>query len=1467
MPRRQVMEADSPLLAFKQDGIILGLSGIELADYIEKRRLEEINREEKKLKEEKEMEEEAKREERRARERREEIEMQQEFELRKMREMVDLGLNQNVNQNNHHMPRESSSKIHINLPILDDKDDIEAYFKQFERIAKLSDWDEDEWAIRLSGQLRGQARQVYIELSDEESVNYDEVKTAILQRFQLTAESYRKRFKEVKWEKEESIKECRKRMKTYLDRWKELSEKEGKSGDLEDLILTDKLLDVLTPDQNRFVRERNPTNIDDVVKHVQTYIDARDAGGRMPPRQSQGGERRFDNKPRNGPPPTGGNAQSDNRQPHKGNNFGQRSGGNPNRQTGNRPPPNTKGCFRCGGPHMMRDCPKRLDGPRPSSNYASTLLAAVRTSGDEVTCQCRKGDAYDPNCRVQVEGKDASGIRDTGATCIVVNSSLVPPECYTGEHQNITLADTRQRKMPIAVVQMDTPFFSGVTRVLVAKALCHQVLIGNIRKDMDENEISVPVFPIVKREAEPQLCAPVQTRNQEKQKAEKKPWVPKQIDLGQIRPEDLSREQKTDPSLAKIRDRVAKGAKDGTHYEWKKDILYRIYMDNGSPCKQVVVPECFRTDVLKLAHDTPMAGHQGVRRTRDRIWRDFYWPGICGDVKRYCASCDACQRSSRKGATKKVPMKSMPLIGTPFERVGVDIVGPIIPASNRGHKYILTMVDYATRYVEATPLKDIRTETVSEALWVMWTKVGIPREVLTDRGSQFTSEVMEEVNKLLNIKGIHTTPWHPQTNGLTEKFNSTLKHMMKKLCQEQPKDWDKFLPALLFAYREVPQESLKFSPFELLYGREVRGPMQVLRQVWTNEDTADETRSTVSHIVDLTNKIEKTCEIAKNNLSKAALKYTKAYNKRTKERSLAVGDKVLLLLPEKHNKLQLTWKGPYPVIEKVGSCNYRVKIKGRDKLLHANLLKLYVERESESKENKSEQTKAKTIVEVPEIVAVVVDDVHDDEMGDLGIDRFPMLSLKPKEGPKDVNINPNLEPQRQAEIQALCDRKVKALKDIPGKCVIEECEFKLTSQEPVHVKQYKLPFSQVEIVKKEVNDMLKLGVIEPSISPYNSPIVLVKKKDGSIRFCIDYRQLNREVVFDSEPIPDVPLIFAKLQKGRYLSKIDLTKGYWQIPIKEEDKEKTAFSTPLGQFQFAYLPFGVKTASMIFTRMMRKLLEPLGRDDVEHFIDDIIIATETWEQHVEAVEAVLSRLEEVCLTAKPSKCYFGYAELDYLGHHVGQGMTKPDDEKTEKIRSAKRPETKKEVRAFLGLAGFYRKYVSDYANLSAPLTDLTKKGLPERVVWNEECEEAFTKLKQSLVCKPVLLLPDIDKPYTVRSDASDIAIGAVLLQDQGQGLQPVAYASRKLNKAERNYSVIEKECLGVVWSIKKFEQYLYSVHFTLETDHQPLTYLQKTKTENGRLMRWALQLQQYSFTVKIIRGVDNVGADYLSRLNN
>ena len=208
--------------------------------------------------------------------------------------------------------------------------------------------------------------------------------------------------------------------------------------------------------------------------------------------------------------------------------------------------------------------------------------------------------------------------------------------------------------------------------------------------------------------------------------------------------------------------------------------------------------------------------------------------------------------------------------------------------------------------------------------------------------------------------------------------------------------------------------------------------------------------------------------------------------------------------------------------------------------------------------------------------------------------------------------------------------------------------------------------------------------------------------------------------------------------------------------------------------------------------------------------------------------------------------------------------RPEKGKVQQIQEAKPPRTKKELRAFLGLAGYYRKFVPNFATIALPLTDRTKKGQPEQVIWDEECDSAFKTLKRKLCEEPIMCIPDMALPYVLRTDASDRGVGAVLMQDQGQGLQPIAYASKKLSGAENNYATIEKECLAVVWGIKKFQPYLFGTSFVIETDHQPLQYLRKAKTENGRLMRWAIQLQQYDFTVKVIPGKDNVGADYLSR---
>ena len=254
-----------------------------------------------------------------------------------------------------------------------------------------------------------------------------------------------------------------------------------------------------------------------------------------------------------------------------------------------------------------------------------------------------------------------------------------------------------------------------------------------------------------------------------------------------------------------------------------------------------------------------------------------------------------------------MPLVSAPLIDTPFRRVAVDLIGPISPPSGTKNRYILTMVDYATRYPEAVALRSIDTETVAEALVEMFSRVGVPSEILSDRGTQFTSALMREVGRLLGVKQLHTTPYHPQANGLVERFNGTLKGMLKKMCEERPTDWDRYLPAILFAYREAPQDSLGFSPFEMLCGRTVRGPISILKELWTNEEGEEEVKTTYQFVLDLKSRLEDTCRFAQEALKQSSQTYKKYF-----DRQLQVGDKALLLLPTDHNKICLLYTSPSP---------------------------------------------------------------------------------------------------------------------------------------------------------------------------------------------------------------------------------------------------------------------------------------------------------------------------------------------------------------------------------------------------------------------------------------------------------------------------------------------------------------------------------------------------------------------------
>ena len=281
------------------------------------------------------------------------------------------------------------------------------------------------------------------------------------------------------------------------------------------------------------------------------------------------------------------------------------------------------------------------------------------------------------------------------------------------------------------------------------------------------------------------------------------------------------------------------------------------------------------------------------------------------------------------------------------------------------------------------------------------------------------------------------------------------------------------------------------------------------------------------------------------------------------------------------------------------------------------------------------------------------------------------------------------------------------LSDLPGYTNILQHDIKLSTNIPVR-KSRPIPYNMLEVVNKEVDQMLKMNIIEPSTSPYSSPVVIVKKKDGSNRFCIDFRGLNSQTVFDAEPMPDADQIFSKLATNTIFSKLDLSKGYWQVPLTPSSKMLTAFQSPKGLFQFRVMPFGLVTAPATFSRLMRNLLQ--GMENIDNFIDDVLIYSQSFTEHVSVLHELLTRLRSANLTAKPSKCSVGYKQIECLGHIVGNESISPNPDKVEVIQTAIRPGTKKQLRSFLGLVGFYRKFVPNFSLVALPLTDLTKERL-------------------------------------------------------------------------------------------------------------------------------------------------------------
>ncbi|GJR62450.1 putative reverse transcriptase domain-containing protein [Tanacetum coccineum] len=434
-------------------------------------------------------------------------------------------------------------------------------------------------------------------------------------------------------------------------------------------------------------------------------------------------------------------------------------------------------------------------------------------------------------------------------------------------------------------------------------------------------------------------------------------------------------------------------------------------------------------------------------------------------------------------------------------------------------------------------------------------------------------------------------------------------------------------------------------------------------------------------------------------------------------------------------------------------------------------------------------------------------------------------------------------------------------KELPGLPPARPVEYQIDfilGAAPVARALYRLAPSEMKELSEQLQELSDKGFIRPSSSPWGAPVLFVKKKDGSFRMCIDYRELNKLTVKNRYPLPRIDDLFDQLQGSSIYSKIDLRSGYHQLRVREQDIPKTAFRTRYGHYEFQVMPFGLTNAPAVFMDLMNRVCKPYLDKFVIVFIDDILIYSKDEREHEEHLKAILELLKKEKLYAKFSKCEFWIPKVQFLGHVIDSRGIHVDPAKIESIKDWASPKTPTEIRQFLGLAGYYRRFIEGFSKIAKSMTKLTQKGI--KFDWGEKEENAFQLIKQKLCSAPILALPEGSEDFVVYCDASHKGLGAVLMQRE----KVIAYASRQLKVHEKNYTTHDLELGSVVFALKIWRHYLYGTRCTVFTDHKSLQHILDQKELNMRQRRWLELLSDYDCDIRYHPGKANVVADALSR---
>ena len=1176
-----------------------------------------------------------------------ELELQIQIEQRKKAE-VELGLAKLMKPTPQTNPIFDPSK-HIRLvPPFQDKE-IDKYFAQFEKVADRLQWPSDMRTLLLQSVLTGKAQEVYSALPVEQSKDYGVVKSAILKAYEQVPEAYRQRFRNAKKQDKQCFVEFSREKEILFDRWCNSCSVGSDFAKLRQVMLLEDFKSCVPDDVKIHLEEQQVKELHQAARLADDYVLTHKknfAKGSFDPSR-----RRV----RNSPPRS--YKSVDTEKPDGENSGTSAKRDSSNKPTVTCSFCKKSGHIKSNCYAYMKKLKASSGGDSKPVAFTKSVPCPTCPENDEVKGSLSDiSEGYLPfitegfvslgESDVDLPHYPVVILRDTGASQSLLLEGSVPlsEQSYSGTNVLVTGVGNEFMEVPLHHVNLQSDLVSGPMTVGVTPSLPKglegvTLLLGN-----DVAGRKVVVEPVMEKVASsenntaqleedipgifPSCVTTRSMTSKDKLTSTGSSGQNDGIDLSDtfitnsmplqenssdvqssisgdlfISREDLITEQRKDPTLISI-SRTALSESESSKlpvcYFIRNGVLMRKWRppyvsadEEWKVIHQVVVPKPYQSHIMSLAHDIPMAGHLGVTKTCDRILQHFYWPNFRRSVADYCKTCHTCQVIGKpKQDPPKAPLKPIPTVEEPFSRVIVDCVGPL-PKAKSGHQYILTIMCSSTRYVEAVPLRSIKAKPVSEALISFFTRFGLPKIVQSDQGSNFTSKLFRDQLSALGIDFITSSAYHPQSQGALERFHQTLKTMIKAYCVEHNRDWNEGLPLLLFAIREVPNESLGFSPFELVFGRNVRGPLTLVKEKWLGDD--ENSDSVLNYVVKLKERLKNASELARNHLQEVQEEMKVWYDRKARGRSFNPGDQVLVLLPIIGQPLQARYSGPYVIERKVGDLDYIVKTPDRRKkrqLCHINMLKSYHVR---SPETTPETVALSTLVNSDE-----VDDVH--VPGDnIRLNNSQILANL------DVKLE-HLNPVQKAEMSDLLIENRHLFSDVPTKTDIAKHDVDVGNAKPIKQHPYRCGPVKQSLMEKEIQYMKENDIIEESNSSWSSPCILVPKSDGSVRFCTDFRKVNSVTKPDNYPIPRVDDYVDKIGSAKFVSTYDLLKGYWQVPLTARAKEISAFVTPQGLYQYKVLPFGMMNAPATFQRIMNQVTT--GLQNTEVYIDDIVIYSDT-----------------------------------------------------------------------------------------------------------------------------------------------------------------------------------------------------------------------------------------------------------------